>query len=97
MGEIGEYVAIVRGAGATFFLGAATNEEPRELTVPLDFLPEGKTYVATVYADGVDAHWKDNPTAYQIYTVDNLDSKQTLKLQLAPGGGCAVVLKMTAN
>lgn len=97
LGEVGEYVAIARRAGNTFFLGAATDEEPRELTVPLNFLPAGYRFVATVYADDIDAHWKNNPTAYRIYNVDNLDDKQSLQLRLAPGGGCAVVLKMTSN
>lgn len=92
-GEIGEYVAIVRRAGKSYFLGAATNESPRELTIALDFLPKGKSFKATVYADASDSHYLTNPTAYRIYTLSNLNAKQTLTLRLAPGGGTAIILE----
>ena len=37
-GEPGEFVAVVRRAGENYFLGAATAEQPRTLSLPLDFL-----------------------------------------------------------
>ena len=64
-GEPGEFVVIVRRAGEKYFLGAATNEEAREVTVALDFLEKDKTYRAVIYADGKDADWVTNPTAYE--------------------------------
>ena len=39
--------------------------------------------------DGKNASWDKNPQAYQIRR-QKVDSKTTLKLQLAPGGGTAV-------
>ncbi len=90
-GEIGDYVTIVRRArdSENWFLGSVTDENPRDLTVKTDFLPEGKKYIATFYADGKDAHWKNNPTDYQInkYVVDK---NTTITLQLKAGGGSAI-------
>ncbi len=88
-GEIGEYVVIVRKAGDDYFLGASTNEEARTIEVPLDFLEEGKRYVATIYADAPDADWKSNPTAYTIRQ-RKVSRRTKLKIEMAPGGGQAV-------
>ena len=93
-GEPGEYVAIVRRAGTNFFLGAATNGEARSIEVPLTFLEKGKSYEATIYADGDDAHWKTNPTSYKIEK-KTVTSNDSLLIKMAAGGGCAVVFKVT--
>lgn len=88
-GEPGEFVAIVRKAKDKYFLGAATNEEARTLELKLDFLEKGHTYRAIIYADGEDADWKSNPTAYvimeKLVTADDV-----LSVVMAKGGGQAV-------
>lgn len=91
-GEVGQFVAIVRQAKGKFFLGATTNETPRELSVPLSFLPQGKNFEATIYADGQDAHYQSNPLSYQILT-KKVSSQDTLQIRLAAGGGQAIVFK----
>lgn len=92
--EPGDYVTIARLAKgkAEWYLGAITDENARLSVAPLTFLEAGKNYVATLYLDGEKAHWKDNPTEYQIqnFIVNN---KTTLKMKLAAGGGAAVSLK----
>ena len=90
-GEPGEYVAIVRRAGEDFYLGAATNGEARSIEIPLTFLEKGKSYEATIYSDGDDAHWETNPTSYKIEK-KTVSSKDTLFIKMAAGGGCAVYL-----
>ena len=90
-GEPGEYVAIVRRAGEDFFLGAATNGSAREIEIPLTFLEKGKSYEATIYSDGDDAHWETNPTSYKIEKM-TVSSNDTLFIKMAAGGGCAVYL-----
>ena len=90
-GEPGEYVAIVRRAGTNFFLGAATNGSAREIEIPLTFLEKGKSYEATIYSDGNDAHWETNPTSYKIEKM-TVSSNDTLFIKMAAGGGCAVYL-----
>lgn len=90
-GEIGEFVTIVREERETgnWFLGSITNEEAREVVIKTDFLIPETNYTATIYADGVDAHWDKNPTSYKIEKVA-VDSNSEIVLKLAPGGGAAV-------
>ena len=88
-GEPGEFVAVVRRAGENYFLGAATDEQPRTLSLPLDFLKPGTKYRATIYADGPDADWKTNPTSYTI-SEREVSAADTLEVAMAPGGGQAV-------
>ena len=49
-----EYATYARRAGTTWYLGSLSAIE-RTLSVKLDFLEEGKTYVAEIWADGSDA------------------------------------------
>ena len=71
-----------------WYVGAITDENARVAEIDLGFLPKGN-YVATIYEDAPDAHWKDNPQAYRIRTV-KVKSGQKLKQRLAPGGGAAI-------
>lgn len=70
-------------------MGAITDDNARDALIDLSFLPEGRKYVATIYEDANDAHWKDNPQAYNIRTV-KVDSRKKLRQRLAPGGGAAI-------
>jgi len=89
--EPGDYVITARKAKGkqNWFLGAMTDENARAFKESLSFLTAGKSYVATIYHDGEDADWKNNPESYVIekYIVD---SNTSLMLKLAPGGGTAV-------
>ncbi len=90
-GEVGEYVAIARqGRGSTdWFLGAVTDGTPREVTVMLDFLEPGETYVAQIYRDGEDAHWDTNPYSYVIENRE-VTAGEAMTMPLASSGGAAV-------
>ena len=90
-GEPGEYIVVVRRAGEDFFLGAATNGSARQVAVPLTFLPKNHDFVASIYSDGDDAHWKTNPTSYKIEK-KIISHNDTLFINMAAGGGCAVTL-----
>jgi alpha-glucosidase len=92
-GEIGEYITIARQERETlnWFLGSITNETARELVIKTDFLKPGITYMATIYADGIDAHWDKNPTSYKITSIE-VNSESDLFLKLASGGGAAISL-----
>ena len=91
-GEVGDYIVVARRAGDVYFLGAVTDEVARSIDQPLDFLPEGRTYVATIYADGPDASWETNPYSYEI-TTREVTSATVLPLRLATSGGTAIVFK----
>ncbi|MFW5974717.1 MAG: glycoside hydrolase family 97 protein [Bacteroidota bacterium] len=90
-GEVGDYVTIARQERETgnWFLGAITDEEPRNITVELDFLEPETQYKAVVYRDGKDAHWNKNPQSYHIEEM-LVNEKDTLELELAAGGGAAI-------
>ncbi|POX44032.1 glycoside hydrolase family 97 protein [Streptomyces sp. Ru72] len=89
-GSIGEYVAVARRNGDTWYLGAMTNETSRTLSIPLSFLGGG-TYTATVYADGTPG---TNP--YQtpvMVSTRTVTSESTLDVAMAGAGGQAIILK----
>lgn len=88
MGEPGQYYVAARRAGEEYYIGAVTDEEARELQVPLDFLPEGR-FSAVVYHDGPEADFETRPTDWQIDTL-SVTNKVPLQLRLARGGGAAV-------
>jgi hypothetical protein len=89
--EPGQYVAIARKEKGhdNWFLGSITNEDARISVLPLDYLDKNRGYIATVYADGIDADWRKNPESYTIRKF-LVDSKTVLKLNIAPGGGAAI-------
>ncbi len=88
-GAIGEFITVARRSGEEWFLGSATNEEARSLSVSLSFLAPGTVYVAEIYRDADDAHWETNPTAYAIEQRE-VKSTDCLTLTLAAGGGQAI-------
>ena len=88
-GEAGEFVVIARKAKDNYYLGATTNEEARSVNIKLNFLEKGKTYKATIYADGKDADWETNPTSYEIIE-KTVNANDNLEIIMAKGGGQAI-------
>lgn len=90
-GEIGEFITIARKGkdSENWYIGSMTNEKPRNLNISLDFLDANKTYKATIYADGNQAHWDENPTDYVI-SEKEVNCKTPLEIKLASGGGQAI-------
>lgn len=89
--EPGKYVTAARKAKGTsnWFIGSVGGDQPRISNINFDFLDKGKTYIATVYADAPDAHYKTNPQAYIIKKV-LVNNKSKLSQFVASGGGYAV-------
>lgn len=92
--EPGDYVITARKAKGTdnWFVGGITDENKREYTVDFSFLDKGKKYEVTVYEDGKDADYIDNPQSYNIYK-KQITSKSKLKFKMARSGGFAVSVK----
>ncbi|RRQ45562.1 glycoside hydrolase family 97 protein [Chryseobacterium sp. SC28] len=92
--EPGDYIHTARKAKGTqsWFVGGITDENPRDFTVDFSFLEKGKKYEATVYEDGKDADYINNPQSYHIYK-KTVDSKTKLPVHLARSGGYAISLK----
>ncbi len=89
--EPGDYLTVVRKDknSESWFLGAITDENPRNTEIKLDFLSPNKKYKAIIYQDGKDAHWEKNPKSYNIKK-ETVTNKTKLKLNLAAGGGTAI-------
>ena len=84
-GQVGEYAALARRKGETWYVGAMTNWNPRDLTLDFSFLPGG-TYKALIFRDGVNAD-RDG-TDYKKDLI-KINSGDKLTIHLAPGGGWA--------
>ena len=91
--EPGDYLTIARKAKGTnnWFVGGITDENARKVELKLDFLDADKKYVATLYADGKDADYKENPTSYQIKK-GIVTNKTKISVQEARSGGFALSL-----
>ncbi len=89
--EVGEYITVARKAKNTgeWFMGSVAGYDARTSKVSLNFLEPNQVYVAKIYADAADAHYKTNPQAYTIREV-RCTSKSTLIQNVAAGGGYAV-------
>lgn len=96
--EPGDYITIARKQKKSdnWFVGGITDENARKAIIPFNFLDEGEWYIATIYEDGKNADWKENPMVYNIRKV-LVNSKSVLKQNLAKGGGVAISLKKTTK
>lgn len=92
--EPGEYVTVARKAKGTgkWFVGSVGGNDPRTSQMAFDFLEPGKTYIATIYADATNAHYKTAPQAYNIRKVV-VTSKSKLAQWVAAGGGYAISIE----
>jgi alpha-glucosidase len=84
-GKVGEYVALARRKGDTWYVGAMSNWDARECTLDLSFLGKG-TYQATVFKDGINADRDGTDYRKEVITVS---MEHPLNIHLAPGGGWA--------
>lgn len=91
--EPGDYITVARKAKGTdnWFVGGITDENARTAGFTLDFLTPGKQYVATLYVDGKDADYKENPTSYQIKK-GIVTNKTKISVWEARSGGFALSL-----
>ena len=92
------YITVARKAKGTgnWFVGNVNGENSRTSILTFDFLDAGKKYIATIYADAKDAHFKTNPQAYTIRKVV-VNNKSKLAMASAPGGGYAISLIEATN
>ena len=86
---IGEYVAVARRHGSTWYVGAITNWTPRDLTLDLTPLKVGGR-TATAFVDGVNAD--KFAQDYKKKTLQ-IPANGQLPIHLAPGGGFALEIR----
>lgn len=87
--EAGQYIVTAKRKGDEWFLGAITNNTPRELTVSLDFLPAGSHQMVS-FADGVNA---DRMAMDYVSTQSEVGPDTMLNLKLARNGGFTARIK----
>ncbi len=85
---IGDYLMMARRHGDKWFVAAMGDWSPRDLTLKLDFLPEGKWSMKSM-SDGRNAHREATDNIIETSTVNSGD---TINLHLAPGGGWVAIL-----
>jgi Glycoside hydrolase 97. len=88
-GKVGEYAALARRKGTTWYVGAMSNWDARTLTLDFSFLGAG-IYEAVVFKDGINA---DHDATDYKREVIKVSSNDTLNIQLSPGGGWAARIK----
>lgn len=92
-GVIGEYIVMMRqNSEGEYLLAAATNEEGRQVSVPLSFLPKRASYTAYITTDAETSNYLTNREATKSLKL-KVDSKSVLTLKMAPGGGACVLFK----
>lgn len=96
--EPGRYIVVARKAkgSSNWFVGCTSGEEGHISILNFDFLDPNKKYVATIYQDDKDAHYRHNPQAYCIRK-GFVNRKSKLELKAAPGGGYAISIKKVEN
>jgi len=82
-GSVGDFVSIARRHGNTWFAGAMTNWDARDITIDLSFLGPG-TYKATIFEDGQNANKDATDYTRKVITVT---AKDKLPIKMASGGG----------
>ncbi|WP_157207961.1 glycoside hydrolase family 97 protein [Mariniflexile maritimum] len=89
--EPGHYITVARKEKGknNWFVGNVNGNEARTSNISFHFLEKGKKYMATLYADAKDAHYKTKPQAYTI-TQMKVTNKSKLTQRSAPGGGYAI-------
>jgi glucan 1,4-alpha-glucosidase len=92
--EPGDFITVARKAKGKneWFVGGITDQNARTASINFKYLPKGKNYIATIYADGKDASWDKIPQSYTIRKVI-VSSESSLKQLLAPGGGVAISIR----
>ena len=90
-GELGKYIVTVRKKDVNWYIGGMTNWDERDVQLDFSFLPEGMSYTAVLFKDGVNANKQAEDYRKETICI-NKDSRLTL--HLASGGGFAMKLEL---
>lgn len=86
-GEVGEYIIQARRSGTTWFVGAMTNTEARDVIIfTSEFLRKGRQYRVELYQDDPSLNTRSKVAS----SVMKIKGGQVLKLHLQPSGGAAL-------
>jgi len=88
-GRISDYITVARRSGREWCVGSLTDENARELEIPLTFLDNGEKYVAHVYSDAGPEDTTRTHVAINRYIVD---FSVIMRARMASSGGQAIRL-----
>lgn len=83
-GSPDSHIVLARRSGRSWYVGAMTNEQEREVDIPLSFLPAG-SFQATIWQDGAGPNDVER-------LVKRVTRRDRLTIRLARGGGAALLL-----
>ncbi|MGY5851888.1 glycoside hydrolase family 97 protein [Salegentibacter sp. F14] len=89
--EPGYYLTIARKEkdSNNWFVGNVNGKNKRISEISFDFLDKDKYYIAKIYSDTENSHYKDNPQSYKIREV-RVNHESKLSQASMPGGGYAI-------
>jgi len=85
-GEIGEFGTIARRSGDEWYIGSINGNNPHTVKIKLDFLNDGKKYMAFIYRDDASLNSRTNVRVDK----KKVDSHSELIFDIAPNNGLAV-------
>ena len=88
-GQLGNYAAVARRKGTTWYVAALTDWTPRTLQLDLSFLGAGQ-FAADIFADGTNT---DKDARDYRHTTQTVSAAQKLDVHLSSGGGWTAIIK----
>jgi alpha-glucosidase len=92
-GEIAKYISVARRKGEEWFVGTITNNDARELKIPLTFLSPGKKYEASIYYDDPNSKVRTKISIKRI----KVNAAGVIETKLMASGGQAIWIRPTEN
>lgn len=89
-GSVGNYVVMARKKADSWYLGAITNWNAREITIDFSFLEKGKTFEAEFFKDGINA---DKAAVDYKKEKVSVDATTKMTFRLASGGGLSAIIE----
>lgn len=93
-GLLGDYVAIARRKGDTWYVAAITDWTPRKLNLNFDFLSSGTSYRAEIIKDGINADIRAIDYKRESIIISKED---TIDLDMVSGGGWIARITQTED
>jgi alpha-glucosidase len=88
-GEIAKYITVARRKGEEWFVGTITNNDARELKIPLTFLTPGKKYLASIYYDDPNSKVRTKVSIKRI----QVDASTVIDAKMIASGGQAIWIR----
>ena len=88
--KVGEAVVVSRRKGDKWYIGGISGSKGKEVTINLDFLPEGKEFNMDYFQDGVNAERQAMD-----YKKDSkkVDASSSVTIRMVRNGGWAAILE----